>query len=298
MTLAIEGVDFIQVEPNGSAFFCDWYSCLVDDTPDNIIEALDVPMGLTEIKPCSGVPQYERSVALWSHHFSDRPLFELSYGGNQGAAPHLVSKGYTAHQAMKVLRRVVPSHRVGRMDVAVDLVGPGLYERVSAILHELHLASGLKTRTINHDVPAMGRTHYLGSRQSVAMVRLYEKDKEQAAKGQSYIPGNVRLELEVKPQKRPERARWAGVSLEAAWGVTSWTRTLAERVLRLDAQVIRREPTMKRTDEETWAQILTMHQRLVLRLGEERAVELLRKVCREGSVGLDQDVREAATRAA
>lgn len=298
MTLAVEGIDFIEVGLSGSPYFCDWYACLVDETPDNIMEALSVPMGLTDIKPCSGVPQYDHSVALWSHQFSDRPMFELSYGGNQGASPHLVAKGYTAHEAMKVLRHVFPSHRVSRMDVAVDLKGEGLYEKVSAILHELHLASGLKARTINHDVPAMGRTHYLGSRQSVAMVRLYEKDKEQAAKGQPYIPGNVRLELEIKPQKRADRARWAGVSLEGAWGVTSWARNLAGRVLSLDGQVIRRAPAMKRTDEETWQQILAQHSKLLHRVTEERAVELLRKMFAEGKIGLDQDVRDAAVRAA
>jgi len=294
VTLAVEGVDFIEVEPSGSPYFCDWYACLVDETPDNIIEALSEPMGLTEIKPCSGVPQYERSLALWSHRFSDRAMFEISFGGNQGASPHLVAKGYVAHEAMKVLRRVFPSHRVSRMDVAVDLVGPQLYEQVSAILRELHLSSGLKTRTINHDVPAMGRTHYLGSRESLVMVRLYEKDKEQASKGLSYIPGNVRAELEIKPHKRADRARWASVSLEDAWGAASWTRKLAERVLGLDAQVIRRAPAMKRTDEETWQQILSQHMKLVNRLGEERAVELLRAACREGKTGLDEAVRSAA----
>jgi hypothetical protein len=291
--------DFIQVEPNGSPYFCDWYSCLVSDEPDNIIEALDEPMGLLEVKPCSGVPQYEHSVALWSHQCSDRPMFELSYGGNQGAAPHLVSKGYVAHDAMKVLRRVIPSHRVGRMDIAVDLKpvpgGPPLYDTVSEILHQLHRMFGLKTRTINHDVPAMGRTHYLGSRESVAMVRLYEKDKEQASKGLSFIPGLVRLELEVKPQKQGDRARWASVSLEQAWGVTTWAQILAARVLSLKAQAIRRAPPMKRTDLEAFRGLLAQHVKLIQRLDEEEAVAMLREMYSHGTKALAE---EEANRAA
>lgn len=298
MTQAVQAIDFIEVEPGGSPFFCDWYSCLVDETEDNIIEALDVPMGLSEIRPCSGVPQYDQSRALWSHHYADRAMLEISYGGNQGASPHLVAKGYTAHQAMKIVRRVFPAHRVGRMDVAVDLKprvpGQPLYELVSGILHELHLSLGLKTRTINHDVPAMGRTHYLGSRESVAMIRLYEKDKEQASKGLPYIPGNVRLELEIKPQKRGDRARWASVSLEDAWGASRWTRTLADRVLSLDAQAIRRDQPMQRTDEQTWEQILRQHTKLLQRLGPERSQAMLRSLFEGGRDGLSQDVREAA----
>lgn len=298
MTQAEQAIDFIEVDPDGNPYFCDWYACLVDDTPENIMEALDRPMKMGQVKPCSGVPQYDRSLALMSEMFSDRPMFELSHGGNQGASPHLVSKGYVAHQGMSVLRRTFPAHRVSRMDIAVDLkptqAGQDLYGTISAILHELHELHGLKTRTINHDVPAMGRTHYLGSRESTAMVRLYEKDKEQASKGLPYIPGNVRLELEIKPQKRLDRAQWATVGLKEAWGATRWTKTLADRVLSLDAQAIRRAPAMKRTDEETWQQIINMHLKLAMRL-DERAVEMLRKAIAEGKAGLDQDVREAAT---
>lgn len=298
MTQAGQAIDFIEVDLDGNPYFCDWYACLVDDTPENIMEGLDLPMRLGDVKPCSGVPQYDQSLALWSLSYVERPMFELSYGGNQDASPHLVSKGYVAQDAHRVLRSVFPSHRVSRMDVAVDLKpvpgGPPVYEQVSAILHELHLEHGLKTRTINHDVPAMGRTHYLGSRESVAMVRLYEKDKEQEAKGLSYIPGNVRLELEIKPQKRPDRARWASVSLKEAWGATRWTTTLAGRVLHLEAQAIRRAPPMKRTDEETLALILRQHIKLLGRVGKERAMELLQQVYLEGTMGLDQDVRDRA----
>lgn len=287
---AVQGVDFIEVRPDGSPYFCDWYACLVDETPDNIMEALDGPMGLVEVKPCPGVPQYERSVALWSHHSSDRALFELSFGGNQGASPHLVSKGYVAHEAMTVLRRVFPSHRVSRMDVAVDLKpkvpGFDVYGAVSEILKELRDEFGLKARTINHDLPQFGRTHYLGSRQSPAMVRVYEKDKEQASKGLSYIPGNVRVELESKPQKRPERARWASVSLEEAWGVSRWTRQLADRVLSLDVQPIRRAQAVKHSDQDTFQNILNQHSKLIQRLDEEEAVAMLRAIYSHGRDGL------------
>lgn len=314
MTQAEEAIDFIEVDPNGSPYFCDWYSCLIDEPPapleqglqrprveftNTIIETLSGPMRLRDIKPCSGVPQYERSVALWSHLFADRAMFELSFGGNQGASPHLLSQGFVAHEGMKALRRAFPCHRVGRFDIAVDMVGEGLYEQISGMLHELHRSRGLKTKTVNHDVPEMGRTHYLGSRKSVAMVRLYEKWRKEQSEGKSFIRHHIRLELEIKPQKQADRARWASVSLEEAWGVTRWTRTLAERVLRLDAQRIRRAPPMKRTDLEAFQGLLDQHVKLIHRLDEEEAVAMLRAMYSHGKSGrhkIEQEKADAAHR--
>lgn len=289
-----QGIDFIKVAPGQSPYFCDWYACLVEATPDNIMEGLDEPLRLSEFKPVPGIPQYDQSVGLWSHRYRDRPVFELSYGGNQGAAPHLVAKGYVAHDAHAVLRRVFPSHRVSRMDVACDMVGEGLYEQISGVLLDMHRFEGLKTRTINHDVPEMGRTHYLGSRESVAMIRLYEKGKQERNQGQPFIEHHVRLELEVKPQKRPDKARWANVSLDDAWGAARWTKRLAEKVLSLDVQRIRRHPPMKRTDEETLQSVLQQHSRLIRRVGEDRVLELLHRMFSEGATGVDQDVRDHA----
>jgi hypothetical protein len=128
------------------------------------------------------------------------------------------------------------------------------------------------------------------------MVRVYEKDKEQAAKGQSFIPGNVRVELEIKPQKRPERIRWASVGLKEAFGGAGWTQEVAARVLSLDVKAIRRAPPVKHTDEETFQNILNQHSKLIQRLDEEQAVAMLRAIYSHGRDGLDKLRQDEAAR--
>lgn len=51
---------------------------------------------------------------------------------------------------------------------------------------------------------------------------------------------------------------------------------------------------MKRTDEQTLQSILQQHSRLLHRVGEDRAIELLRLMFAEGATGVEQDVRAAA----
>lgn len=87
-----------------------------------------------------------------------------------------------------------------------------------------------------------GRTLYVGSRKSPVFLRCYEKGLEQIGKAPSVaaaarIPRDwCRVELVVRPEKGPARARAAHGSAEDGWGYAAWSRELASRLMGLDVE--------------------------------------------------------------
>lgn len=200
-----------------TTLFFDWYACSLDHSPDEIMTGLlsSYPHGTWEhVKPKHG---YSEGMALVLPDLSFAAT--LWWGGaSQGAAVYAFATGSNAHTFASVIRSLYPVHRLVRADIAVDynhsLAWVSLYH-LAVYLHKdkfvrnpPHYIGDLGKEAV--DTPhGRNRTIYLGSRESVHMVRIYEKGK----KDNPSLPDWVRVEVEFKPRGN---ARYAYASATPA----------------------------------------------------------------------------------
>lgn len=149
--------------------------------------------------------------------------FRLYHGG-VNPHPFFVASGSGAELGAEFIRRVYPSHRVARADVAHDTIELGGFDRIVSILDPIARAAGVTVTMVGDPSPdrSTGRTMYFGSWSSDVRLYVYEKDKEQEAKGLPFTPGHVRIELRAKPRKERKSAA-ATMSEAALWGFSAWT---------------------------------------------------------------------------
>jgi hypothetical protein len=173
------------------------------------------------------------------HQFGHRVAFKdntgtevgsVQWGGVHGERSMLEVKGERTPEVVERLRSLFP-HRVTRMDSCADFDAPRAFQslyRSCLSVKRRHRLKGEK-RGDWDDHPEQGRTFYVGSPQSVTMVRLYEKGKQ--PEYQHLSRDNwVRLEAQIRPAKEA-KAEFASLSALDAWGASRWTRELAGLVL-------------------------------------------------------------------
>ena len=80
------------------------------------------------------------------------------------------------------------------------------------------------------DFPELGRSQYLGSPQSVAMLRLYEKGKQPEYRHLPHLGNLVRAEIQVRPAKEA-KSEYSQLTAADAWGASAWSRELAGLIL-------------------------------------------------------------------
>jgi hypothetical protein len=117
------------------------------------------------------------------------------------------------------------------MDSAADFDAPDAFPRLLRACMAVKRRHRLKGRREGdwEDFPELGRTQYIGSPQSVAMLRLYEKGRQPA-----YLhlgrDNWVRAEIQVRPAKEA-KDHFSTVSAADAWGAATWSRELAGEIL-------------------------------------------------------------------
>ena len=178
----------------------DWYSCSVDLSPSflrtKIISNYDMADWVSSV-PKNG---YLYSESLMR---GDTKLCQIFYGGDsQGTMVFCEATGEAAPMFAELMRADIP-HRVSRVDIAIDFNEPMAW--VNMHTYGVFLANryGLKDKFIGSSgsecldsADIDGRSLYLGSRQSVGYVRMYEKGK----KDNPDKPNWVRFEYEFKPK--------------------------------------------------------------------------------------------------
>lgn len=266
----------------------DWYQASISASEDDVISEL-VEAFHADMRPCRGIPQYDRSLSLHRTQHLET-LCEISYGGNNGAHPHVKATGETAHPVATAIKTLWPVHSVSRVDSCYDFVGENLYDQIRPILDQCHHELGVFRNEMGF--PENGRTFYLGSPKSPVRLRCYEKDKELIAKGQPYVPGHLRLELQVRP-RTAEKTRYASLTPEALWGCTRWSRNVLSRVLALKPEPIKQVPKMKKTAENKLAYVFGQYAHTLQEVGEERAIELLRVFYAKGTEGVLEALSDA-----
>ena len=237
----------------------DYYSASVPRIPEVVFDALKT--GLSDVvsdiqQEPKGMLNYERAHSFLSP--SGERVCMLLSGGSNGA-PHIRASGMYSERVAGLIRASWRDHRVSRLDVAEDFDGPGTWHRLESLCLNVARGAGLKVTQYgdfrkDRD-ESSGRTWYFGSRQSLAMVRLYEKGKQMDAKARygepPVSPDWCRLELELKPQNRDAKERAARLEPSQCWGVSHWTRKLSQRVLAADVERVRM--TMERETDDVRA---------------------------------------------
>lgn len=175
-----------------------------------------------------GFHQFGHRVGFKDHSGSE--VGSVQWGGVHGERSMIEVKGERSPEVVERLRRLC-AHRVTRMDPCADFDAPRAFQtlyRQCLAVKRLHRIKGEK-RGDWDDHPEQGRTFYVGSPQSVAMVRLYEKGRQPEYRHLSR-DNWVRLEAQIRPS-REHKTEFSQLSPIEAWGASRWTRDLAGRVL-------------------------------------------------------------------
>lgn len=166
------------------------------------------------------------------------PLATLLHGSRTSAA-NLRGSGHSAEPVAALIRTTWPIHNVSRIDVCQDMTNPGLFKRCERTMRRVALAAGLETGlTYVPDIADKGRTYRVGGNTSATIVRLYEKGLEQLGKGKVTLAEVdrhlVRLEIQHRPRRAPDKLAVATLEPTMVWGVSSWTKELAMKIMNLD----------------------------------------------------------------
>jgi hypothetical protein len=155
----------------------------------------------------------------------------VQWGGKHGDRSMLEVKGERSPEVVERLRSAFP-HRATRMDSCADFDAPGSFEsllRTCMAVKRRHRLKGKRDGDWE-DFPELGRTQYLGTPQSVSMLRLYEKGKQPEYRHLDR-PEWVRAEIQVRPAKEA-KSEYSQLSALDAWGASAWSRDLAGQILK------------------------------------------------------------------
>lgn len=192
---------------------------------------------------------FHRFGKRWSVRDRCGEVGSVQAGGAQGELVMVEVKGERTPEVVEQLRARF-EHRCTRVDSCVDFEEPGAFEKllgpVLAVKADHRLYG--EPRGDWADFPDLGRTQYLGAKQSAVQARLYEKGKqpEYVHLGRSDW---VRLEVQVRPAK-DAKERFARLSPMEVWGAGRWTRDLAQRVLEAHVEAHPAGTTWKQTKRD------------------------------------------------
>ena len=202
----------------------DWYTASIDQPARSVIDAIADSFDLAFVRPTKPVQGFEQAYQVIR---GETKLATIQFGGKTvGTAVWACASGGDAEPFAEIVRREFPVHRVLRADVALDYDEPGAWDVLSALAIQTADKFRLK---VEHQGDfhrqENGRTLKIGSRQSPAFQRVYEKGKQLKIEGR---PDWVRSELELKPQTVVAREAYATASPEQMFMATRWTRHVWE----------------------------------------------------------------------
>lgn len=210
-----------------SAFF-DWYGATipVQDLQEIIDKANLFFVG--DFRECKPQTPYTNAFQMFC---GEDNIFKVSYGG-QNDFPYLVASSHNASRVSEFLKINFPNHSVSRFDTAVDFDEEGAWETLVEMGFYLAEKYNLKVNQQGdwREDGRGGKTLYIGSRSSVVYMRIYEKGKEQIQKGVDVdaSPNWVRVELEIKPQKKSNKIFAARMKAYEGFGCSKWSKEIPE----------------------------------------------------------------------
>lgn len=197
----------------------DWYQATVEDSPESVSSwSKQVwPDGI--LRPCK--PKNGTADAF-QMCLGDLVVMTAMWGGGMdGHGVNIFASGCDAPFFAQQVRRRWPIHRVTRADVAIDFNGPGAWDWGFALLKGYAEEFKLKTRHEgDYHRGEDGRSFYLGGRQSVARLVIYEKGKQIP---ELEMPNLVRIELRIFPKDRRSGETVSMVDAPSLFGCSKWS---------------------------------------------------------------------------
>ncbi|MDE3121506.1 MAG: replication initiation factor domain-containing protein [Paracoccaceae bacterium] len=282
-------------------FFFDWFQITLPNDEgksdcragsDQEAKAIDaaiawaVAKGLHPGQIMGGHNGYRAALPFLSDPESRETVFRINSGSTAGLMPNLMLTG--GHGACADLapglQEAFPGARLSRADAALDWSQAGLWDDLLVMAKTLSQANAKLggVRVIESD---MGRTFYLGSRTSTVSLRVYEKDRERAAKGvidaADIDPDLIRIEWTFRPQSK-SKAGMACLAPGEMIRTSVWARDfmaraaaimqVTKRVGRLSKQEVVRE-VREKTLEGTARHGVEQYANTFARLAAARLVE-------------------------
>lgn len=244
-----------------AAFFFDWFQvtipnregkaqCVVGSPEER--EAVDTALlwakqqGLHPGRVSGGHNGYRAALPLTAGPESLENVMQINSGSSSGIMPNIMltgGHGACSRLAPK-LQKAFPGARLSRADAALDWSQEGLFDDLLIMARKLARGNAKLggVRTIESDT---GRTFYLGSRTSTVSLRVYEKDRERAARGvidpDDVDPDLIRIEWTFRPQSK-SKAGMAKLSPGQMIRSSVWARDFMARASRV----------MRVTDRTEW----------------------------------------------
>lgn len=251
--------------------FFDWYRATVPiSVPMLTAKCLELAGQYGTVKDGPGRFNYlySKQIAICD---AER-VATILHGGSNGH-PNVEASGPRS-EPLAAMLRAGGAHRVTRCDVAVDLLGEGLYRRLRTATKAISDEHRVAWSEITHRDPEKGNTIYLGSRESSTYARIYEKGKADREKIHpddriDELEHWVRVELEVKPQKDMREVA-SRMQPEEFWGISPWTRQLAQEAFDMSAEPIPFHPRRQASDERAWLTSITQYRNIYQRRCEQK----------------------------
>lgn len=231
----------------------DYYQASVDASPEYVIPALHEMFPHSSVDSEKATNGYERACVI---HRGDNKILRVQWGGNTGSMTQIRGTGENAPECAAAIRELWPVHRLQRADVCEDYSEEGVFEVMTG--RGLYLAERYALKVDQRgdwargDVMGKGRTLYLGSRQSLAFLRVYEKGKEKAVRsgGECVDPHHVRAEAEIKPQNKGQAYRLAKLEPRDYWRCSPWLNEYSTILFQDYMERIRLHTVKKVSDDE------------------------------------------------
>lgn len=190
----------------------------------------------------------------------------ILHGGRNGH-PNVEASSDRA-PALAALLKDMGAHNVTRCDVAVDLVGEGLYGRLKRLAGRISDQQRIACKEIRNRSAEKGNTTVLGSEKSVVWARIYEKGKHEGVWYGDIDPALlktwVRVEIQVSPEKEM-KAHAARFQPEDFWGISDWTRQLAEEAFAMSPDPIPFHPRRVASDQKAFLTCTSQYHNLMRR---------------------------------
>lgn len=201
-------------------WFCAGVDCDIVLFVENFKKFFDCDV--EDVPPRNGY-RYAIRLVRGSHVFA-----LVMYGGdNVGSRLYVQASGYESNALRDYLVIHYPDSVLIRADICLDIDEPDVFKSLFELLCRVSTQFRLNTNSVGDWVNEVGgRTFYVGSRQSPAYCRLYEKGKQLLVKNPDY----VRLELECKPKNGDSRYHWFSRPASDFWGFNAWTASLFSQI--------------------------------------------------------------------
>lgn len=226
----------------------------------------------------NGMHSFEQRLTWKDAGDKKQPQLLMMQWGGRPIHPHVTQSGHRTPAFVTPFRASYPSHRVSRVDVAIDGRRNGLWEDTFAMFDNIakrdtRLAKSAQIYSFPHNRDH-GDSYRLGADSSSWQVMAYEKGKERFAKtgdpSWRLLFDVVRMEARFWPEKT-FKDRAAGMASEEFWGCSPVLRELAGKFMNLDPEPV----SMKETRTAD-------HERAMAWVAQQAGPTLLRELERQG----------------